>query len=120
MKGIVTRPKIKHNVSLTPAQISDLFIKLDKAGGNRTTRIAIELLLLTFVRTVELRKATWAEFDVEGPALWRIPAERMKMGEMHIVTLSRQAVTLIKELHAIVGSGEFVFSSLRSATRPMR
>ncbi|MEO8461004.1 MAG: site-specific integrase, partial [Dokdonella sp.] len=66
----------------------------------------------------ELRLARWSEFDLEN-AEWRIPAERMKMGELHIVPLSRQAVTLIKELHAIVGPGEFVFSSLRSATRPM-
>lgn len=46
---------------------------LNRYGGYRTTVIALELMLLTFVRTVELRKAEWREFDLDG-AEWRIPA----------------------------------------------
>jgi integrase len=62
---------------------------------NRTRR-AIKLLMLTFVRTSELIEAKWSEFDLEN-AQWNIPAERMKMGNPHIVPLSRQALQLLRE-----------------------
>jgi len=52
-------------------------------------------MLLTFVRTSELRLAEWSEFDLEA-AQWRVPAQRMKMGEEHIVPLSSQAVDLLR------------------------
>lgn len=58
---------------------------LDDYGGYRTTVIALRLMLLTFVRTVELRAAQWAEIDLDR-AEWRIPAERMKMRELHART----------------------------------
>lgn len=113
LRGIVTRPKIKHNVALNAGQISDLIAKLVKAGGNRTTKIAIELLLLMFVRTVELRKATWVEFDLDDALVWRIPADRMKMGVEHLVPLSKQAVALLTELHQITGSSKWLFPNYR-------
>lgn len=113
LKGVITRPKIKHNVSLTPHQITELIKRLDTAGGNRTTRIAIELLLLTMVRTGELRKATWAEFDLENSTVWRVPAERMKRRVEHLVPLSTQAVALLSELRGITGSSKWLFPNYR-------
>lgn len=112
LRGVVQRPKIKHNVSLTPDQIAELLRRLDKAGGNRTTRIAIELLLLTFVRTVELRKAKWPEFDLDA-GIWRIPAERMKRGVEHLVPLSPQAIALLRELSMITGASPWLFPNHR-------
>ena len=50
---------------------------------------------------------------------WRIPAERMKMRELHIVPLSRQAVKILRDLHPLTGSRPFVFPSVRTASRPM-
>lgn len=115
LKPVVT----KNRAAVTdPAAVGQLLRAIDGYAGGAAAKYALQLAPLTFVRPGELRLARWSEFDLES-AEWRIPAERMKMGELHIVPLSRQAVTLIKELHAIVGSGEFVFSSLRSATRPM-
>lgn len=111
--GVVHRPKIKHNLALNPDQVRDLLVRLDDAGGNRTTRIAVELLLLTFVRTAELRKAIWAEFDQKNPTLWRIPAERMKMDEEHLVPLSAQARALIDELRTITGASKWLFPNYR-------
>jgi len=52
------------------------------------TVIALRLLMLTVVRSVELRGAEWTEFDLDR-AEWQVPAERMKMGDLHIVPLSR-------------------------------
>jgi integrase len=68
---------------------------------------------LVFVRPGELRGAEWSEFDLER-AEWRIPAERMKMGELHIVPLSRQVVAILRELHPLTGPEGYVFPSLRT------
>lgn len=75
---------------------------LDVLNSNKArlfpqTLIAVKLLMLTFVRTSELIKATWSEFDVEGK-IWVIPAERMKMRRPHMVPLSNQAIQLLEEL----------------------
>jgi integrase len=78
----------------------------------------LKLSPLLFVRPAELRLARWPEFDLDS-AEWRILGERMKMRQLHIVPLARQAVELLRELHAISGVYEFAFSSLRSRKRPM-
>jgi integrase len=112
LKGMVVRPKIKHNMALSPRQLPGLLQSIAKYGGNRSTKIAIELMLRTFVRTVELRGARWGEFDFEG-ALWRVPAERMKMEVEHLVPLSTQAVELLHELKNITGASPWLFPNLR-------
>ena len=66
------------------------------------------LLLPTFVRTSELIEAKWSEFKLDGQE-WIIPAERMKMRRPHIVPLSRQAMTILRELKETTGYGEWVF-----------
>ena len=71
-----------------------------------------------FTRPTELRAAEWKEFDLEK-AEWRIPAERMKMRETHIVPLSRQAVAILEELRKFSGGEKFLFPSIRSSVRPI-
>ena len=112
LKGAVHRPKINHSDPMSVEQIADFKARLSKYGGNRTTVLALRLMLYTFVRTAELRKAPWNEFDVDG-AEWRIPAERMKMRRPHIVPLSRQATALIRELNKITGAGDWLFPNFR-------
>lgn len=118
LKGALKRRQIRHNPPLSKDNIPVLLKKLDDYGGYISTRIAVRLMLLTFTRTQELRMAEWVEFDLEG-AEWRIPAERMKMakhmlpGEVHIVPLSRQAVSLLGELHTITGGRDFLLPNLR-------
>lgn len=113
LRGAIHRPKVEHHKPLSRNQIVDFKEAVAKYGGYRTTVIALELMLLTFVRTVELRKAAWSEFDLEH-AEWRIPAERMKMRESHIVPLSRQAVKLLRELQTYTGARGFLFPNYRS------
>jgi integrase len=72
------------------------------------TRIAIRLMLLTFVRTGELIGAKWSELDLDR-ALWVIPAERMKMRMEHVVPLSSQALALIAELRPLSGTRVYLF-----------
>ena len=112
LKGAIHRPKVQHSKPLTRKQIPDFLKALETFGGYRTTTIAMRLLMLTFVRTVELRAAEWTEFDLDG-AEWRIPAERMKMREPHTVPLSSQAVELLRELHTLTGGQKILFPNYR-------
>ena len=80
-----------------PAKIGQLMRSIDGYDGEPTTRAALKLGALTFVRPGELRGAEWAEFDL-AKSEWRIPGARMKMGEQHIVPLSAQAVAVLEEL----------------------
>ena len=67
-----------------------------------------------------MRAAEWQEFTLEGESPeWRIPAERMKMREEHIVPLSRRALGILKELQTFTGRGRFLFPSLRTSQRPI-
>jgi len=112
LKGAIHRPQVNHSKAMSVDTIGDFKAKLNKYGGNRTTVLAMRLMLYTFVRTVELRMAPWVEFDLDE-AEWRIPAERMKMRRFHVVPLPRQAVQLLKELHKITGAGNWLFPNFR-------
>ncbi len=118
LRGAIKRAPVRHNPPLSKDEIPRFLNLLGDYGGYRGTVIALKLMLYTFVRTVELRKAEWTEFDF-GAAEWRVPAERMKMkramkvGESHIVPLSRQAVELLTELKTISG-GRTLFPNLRT------
>lgn len=112
LKGAIHRPQVSHSKAMSVDTIGDFKAKLNKYGGNRTTVLAMRLMLYTFVRTVELRKAPWVEFDLDG-AEWKIPAERMKMRRVHVVPLPRQVVQLLKELYKITGAGDWLFPNFR-------
>ena len=112
LKGAIQRSKVEHHKPLSRAQIVEFINELDNYGGYRTTVIALRLMLLTFVRTVELRKAEWSEFDLDN-AEWRIPAERMKMRETHVVPLSHQALKLLRELQTYTGGRDLLFPNYR-------
>lgn len=118
LKGGIQRPKVQHHRPLNRDEIARLLAKLDGFAGYRTTVIALRLMLLTFVRTVELRCANWSEFDLSR-AEWRIPAERMKMRSPHIVPLSRQAVELLRELHRYTGGRPMLFPNYRRSEECM-
>jgi integrase len=112
LKGAIHRPKVEHSRPLVRKDIPEFLKALESYGGYRTTSIAMRLLMLTFVRTGELRGAEWTEFDLDA-AEWRIPSERMKMREGHIVPLSAQAVELLRELRTLTGGQRFLFPNYR-------
>ena len=118
LKGAIQRPRVQHHKPLTRDQIAEFSKALEQYGGYRATVIALRLMLLTFVRTVELRKAEWIEFDLDR-AEWRIPGERMKMREPHIVPLSSQAVALLRELATHTGGRRQLFPNLRNPNEYM-
>jgi len=83
----------------------------------RQFKIGLHLILLTMVRKSELLLARWEHVDFEQ-AEWHIPAEHSKTGKPHIVFLSRQAVALFRELHALAGGSELVMPGRGSLTKP--
>jgi integrase len=103
--------------SLAPETISILGARLHSALYPYLGSRPISAPLL-FVRPGELRQAEWSEFDLEG-AEWRIPAARMKMGELHVVPLARQSISLLEDVQPFARGGHYVFPSLRSRDRPM-
>lgn len=99
-------------------ELPELLRKIEAYQGGPYTRLAMQLMALTFVRTTELIAARWAEFDLQV-AEWRIPPERMKMKTPHIVPLSPQAVEVVKVLHTLSGGRVLLFPGERDHDKPM-
>jgi integrase len=109
VRGAVVVPPKTHHRHLVGNEIGKFWSQLDQQRNAMVITVyAAKLLMLTMVRKTELRLARWAEMDMDG-GKWDIPAGRMKMGQPHRVYLSRQAVELLRYLHKITGSGEYVF-----------
>jgi integrase len=118
-RDLFPRPKTKNHAALKdPAQVGALMRAVESYPAGFVVRQALRLQALTFVRPRELREATWSEIDLDG-AEWRIPAARMKMGEQHVVPLSRQAVAILRELYSLTGPDGYLFPSVRNPSRPM-
>ena len=99
----------KRNYSRVDAgDLPQLLRDMDSYTGGEHTRLALQFMALTFVRTSELIGARWDEFDIDA-ARWNIPAERMKMRSPHIVPLSTQALAVLRQLQAISYGRDFVF-----------
>jgi len=119
LRGALKAPEGRHHSAITdPKAIGGLLRAIDGFEGSPVTLAALRLLPLVFVRPGELRHAVWSEFDLEA-AVWRIPAERMKMKAAHIVPLSNQAVAILRALYPLTGPTGFVFPGVRTANRPM-
>ena len=102
----------------TRKRSAPLLRAIDGYQGHFLVKCALRLAPLLFVRPGELRRAEWAEIDLDE-AVWNIPASKMKMKEPHLVPLSVQAVEILRELQPLTGSGHYVFPSVRSVTKPM-
>lgn len=120
MAGALSTTKARHYPALPFSRFPEFLERLNAYRGRAITRIAVELSLLTFVRSSELRFARWDEFDFDK-ACWRIPAKRkeiegvryshrgMKMKEEHLVPLSLQALSLLCDLKKLSGNNPRLF-----------
>ena len=119
LRGEFGKVRGKHQAAVTdPAKIGELLRAIGGYTGSPITVAAMRLAPLVFVRPGELRHAEWSEFDLDA-AVWRIPGRKMKMGRDHIVPLSRQAITILRELQQRTGTGRYLFPGARTASRPM-
>jgi len=117
------KPHVEKNFKrVTIKELPALLRDIDGYGinvaGTELTRLALQLLAYTFVRTSELIGARWEEIDLEK-GIWQIPAERMKMRNPHIIRLSTQALVIFKRLHEISGGRELVFPNANTPKRSM-
>ena len=119
MRGALRPRKVTHRAALVePEKVGQLLRDIDDYEGYFPLVCALKLAPLVFTRPTELRAAQWKEFDLEA-AEWRIPAERMKMRQQHIVPLSEQALAVLRDLYAFTGGGKYLFPSTRTETRPI-
>lgn len=109
-----------HFAAISPEELPE-FLAVMNRNDHRVflqTRLATELMLLTFVRTIELIGSEWKEFDLDN-AMWIVPASRMKTRKEHMVPLSRQAIQKLQQLREITGRSNFVFPSQCNSRKHM-
>ncbi len=119
LSGVVAPVPVINQLALPQSELVEFYRRLAlEASIKEQTRIAMKLLMLTFVRAGELRHALWAEIDM-AKCEWHIPAEKMKMRKPHVVPLSDWAVSLLEELRLYSGKSPYLFPSVRDLNRPM-
>jgi integrase len=119
LRGALITPTVTHRATIVePNAVGALLRAIDGFEGQPTTRYALQLAPIVFVRPGELRKAEWAEFNI-GAAEWRIPGAKMKMRRPHRVPLAAQALAILAELREITGRSKYLFPSVRSWQRPI-
>ncbi|MBI1909867.1 MAG: integrase arm-type DNA-binding domain-containing protein [Deltaproteobacteria bacterium] len=119
LHGALSPVKKSHLAAITdPKAVGQLLRAIDGYEGYFVTKCSLRLAPLVFLRPGELRGGEWSEIDFEK-AEWNIPAGRMKMREPHLVPLSRQAIEILRELHALTNNSRFLFPSARTNIRPM-
>lgn len=119
LKDILQPAKVRHHASVkSPKEVAELMRAIDGYSGSLIARCGLRLAPYVFVRPGELRHAEWNEIDFDKGE-WRIPAEKMKMKEQHIVPLATQAIAILREVQKLTGSGKYVFPSERGMGRSM-
>lgn len=118
LAGALAIQKHKHYPHLVASEFPEFLQCLSQYSGSRITQIATRLLMLTGVRTIELRAAEWIEFDLDN-GLWEVPEERMKMRRPHLVPLSEQVLILLRQLQEMTGRFKLVFPGRNDSTKPM-
>lgn len=123
------KPRIKGvHAAILVAELPDFLETLNhnKARMFPVTRILMQLMMLTFVRTSELTETPWSEVDLENEQ-WVIPWQRMKMGKRkinprkvdHHVFLPKQGWALLRELHTYTGGNRWLFPNQRDPKKPI-
>ncbi|EGD7538262.1 tyrosine-type recombinase/integrase, partial [Escherichia coli] len=130
MVGAVASSNRQHRPALQLKRIPELLRRIDSYTGRPLTRLAVELTLLVFIRSSELRFARWSEIDFET-SMWTIPVEReaidgvkhsqrgSKMRTPHLVPLSHQALAILKDVYKLSGDRDFVFIGDHDHRKPM-
>ena len=130
LHGATATRKATHRPALPLERLPELLQRLESYGGRTLTRLAVQLSLLVFIRSSELRFARWDEIDFER-GLWTIPAEReaiegvkhshrgAKMRTPHLVPLSRQAVAILEQIQVLTGRYPLVFAGDHYRSKPM-
>ena len=116
LRRVFTKPQPKSHASITPKEFPALLQKIvDDDSAFPPTKLAMKFMILTFVRTQELRFAEWNEFNLDcSEPLWIIPADKMKMIKTHHVPLAPQAVKILEEMRQFSGPDGYLFPQIRN------
>ncbi|MGR7480549.1 tyrosine-type recombinase/integrase [Klebsiella aerogenes] len=126
----ITPPQTRHHPALPLEKLPEFLTRIDSYRGRLLTRLAVQLNLVIFIRSSELRFARWPEIDLEE-GFWTIPAEReaipgvrysergAKMKAPHLVPLSTQAIALLKQLKRLSSDEIFLFPGDHDLAKPM-
>jgi len=113
LSGQLKTPTVTHRAAIVePTRVGKLLRDIDAYQGRLETCCALKLAPLVFIRPGELRSARWRDIDLDA-AIWAYtpPKTRKQTGVDHLIPLPRQAVEILRQLHAVNGRGEFVFRS---------
>lgn len=134
MEGAVQKPQTEHRPALELEEIPQLLNKIAEYKGRRLTILAIQLNLMIFIRSSELRFARWSEIDFKSK-LWVIPEQReaienvkhstrgAKMKRKHFVPLCKQAIRILKEIRQLTyeegHDDRLIFTGCYDSFKPM-
>lgn len=110
LKGALVPHQAESHPTIQSKELPDFFHQLQAVETTSLNKLAIRLLMLSFVRQGELRQAKWEDIDVHAKE-WRLPAHTTKMRDLHIVPLAKQTIALLKELNQLTGDSELLFPS---------
>ncbi|MFZ2620115.1 MAG: tyrosine-type recombinase/integrase [Alphaproteobacteria bacterium] len=106
LRGAFKPHRAKHYPTLHARELPSFLQALADVKTSELNRLALQLLMLTFVRTGEMRKAKWEDIHLDR-ALWVLPAANMKMRVEHHVPLSAASISVLKQIKAIAGDNPF-------------
>jgi integrase len=119
IKGALQNATTRHNPAvIDPPGVGRLMLAIDGFQGTPVVKAALQLSALLFQRPGEIRAMEWAEINWEAER-WELSADKMKMGQPHIVPLCRQAQDILRELHRLTGRGRYVMPNARGGSRPL-
>ncbi|ESY07325.1 tyrosine-type recombinase/integrase [Mesorhizobium sp. RSR565B] len=107
LRGALRSPgSTKHRAALKAGELPEFLRSLEQYQGDRTTTLALKLIVHTFLRTAEVRFGQWQELEgLDGDSpLWRIPASRMKTRNEHLIPLTPQVTAILRELKHLAGT----------------
>jgi integrase len=110
--------KKEHRKALSYADVANCIATVQASGAGLSTKLVFEFLVLTATRSGEGRGAMWSEIDLgtpatpatsATPAVWTIPASRMKAKRDHRIPLSARAVEILHEAKGLGDGTGLVF-----------
>lgn len=119
LSSALASPESENHLSLEVEALPEFLRELYDSTSNPLLQLATRLLIITGLRSVELRWGVWDEINLDK-AIWEIPKERMKMKRPHIVPLSKQAVEILKAIKMLTQTkqSQFIFPGCHNAQKP--
>ncbi|MBC7980302.1 MAG: tyrosine-type recombinase/integrase [Armatimonadetes bacterium] len=112
------RHRVKHHPTLRAVEIGEFLRAFEKFDCQEVYKLGFEILILTALRTGELRYSKWSDIHFERQE-WVVRAEVMKMKETHVVPLSSQALSALRRLELLTGDQEWLFPNVYQQKRPV-